>query len=61
MSAALERTKEVLNDPMSAMSEKVYMLGHLAVALIGTNADDETAQEARAVIVAFWREMEEAQ
>jgi len=43
---------------MSAMSDKMFALGFLAIALIGTNADDEVAQEARATIVAFWREME---
>lgn len=60
MSAVLARTRVVLNDPMSAPSDKMFVLGFLAIALIGTNADDAVAQEARATIVAFWREMEEA-
>jgi len=58
MGAVLARTRVVLSDPMSAMSDKMFALGFLAIALIGTNADDEVAQEARATIVAFCREME---
>ncbi len=58
MSAALARTRAVLSDPMSAPSDKMFIIGFLAIALIGTNSDDEVAEEARATIVAFWREME---
>ena len=57
MSGTIERAREVLSDPDSAMAERVHLIGVLAIFLIATDSRDAVAEEARGLVLAFWQGM----
>ncbi len=56
MSGLIERTRAILSDHDSAPSERVHMVGVLAIALIAANIADPEREAARETVLAFWRQ-----
>lgn len=58
MTAAIQRAREALNDPMVSLGEKIGVIGIIAIALVSHDFPEELVNEARALVTGFWREME---
>lgn len=54
---AIERTREILDDPDSAPSERDGIVGALAIAVIADAFNEEETDEARQIILGFWHDL----